>query len=39
MRNKKVIDPFLNKKIVENEKKIHLLFDTELNKSQSKRTI
>ena len=39
MRNKKVIDPFLNKKILENERKIQFLFDTELSKSQSKRAI
>ena len=39
MRNTKVIDPSLNKKIVENEIKIHDLFNTDLNKSKSRRII
>ena len=36
MRNTKLIDPSLNKKIAENERKIHILFDTELVESRSK---
>ena len=39
MRNPKKIDPSLNKKIVQNERKIQDLFNTGLNKSQSRLII
>ena len=39
MRNTKIIDPSLNKKIVQNEIKIHDLFNTDLSKSKSRRIV
>ena len=39
MRNNKVIDPSLNKKIVENEKRMQNLFNSEFSKSKSKNNI
>ena len=39
MRNTKIIDPSLNKKIEENERKIHNLFNGELDKSKSRRIL
>ena len=39
MRNNKIIDPSLNKKISQNERKIQDLFNSDLNKSQSIRIL
>ena len=39
MRNTKTIDPSLDKKITENERRIHNLFNSGLYKSESMRTI
>ena len=39
MRNTKLLDPSLNKKIAENEKKIHNLFDSEIVESKSRSII
>ena len=39
MRNNKVIDPSLNKKIAENERRIKNLFNTEFTISKSKNNI
>lgn len=39
MRNKKEIDQFLNKKISQNEKRIHSLFNSDLKQSKSRKII
>ena len=39
MRNNKVIDPSLNKKIAENERRIQNLFNSEFTLSKSKNNI